>query len=458
MPRLSVIACLAVGAAGATCKPGYKLKKTLKGLTCDTGDATNAAACNTNCCEPDDKTCGGLNVACTTGYRAKDVAGATQAQKDAWANLAATSATAQQICCSTQATCASGGYTCPAGERRIAGASATCTNDVASCAKTVGCCEKDPNTCNGVKVSGVLFDPATGCTGTFKAPTKGDGWKATQATAATAKQACCATEILCSTTAAYSCPAGYKKKDSDKLATSKCTGDVKSCGAAGSNCCEQDKFKCGGHTVTCSGNTYTDGSLADKVFSGDSGDKNVACCSPKATCAASVCPGGSKKKANSDNIVCAGDTTTCPASCCEADTNTCGGQTGLACAVGFYDESMVFGNKPKYTQAEQDAWKSKATTAKTKNTDCCTKKAECAANTVALGETTTPAAVASTTPAAPARLFSEHKEAVKSSSSSVPNMVYLAVGGFIGMAALHIYDRRHTSTRFVAVAQMEGEE
>jgi len=459
-----------VGAAGASCKAGYKPKKVLKGLTCDTANASSAADCNTNCCEADEKTCGGVNPTCGVGNY-KLTSKATDAEKDAWAGIATTKGTAQTTCCTTKAKCSSSAYTCPPGEVKATAALALatdCMDDAASCAKSPMCCVADRITCAGVN-AGNPYD-TTSCTGAgYKKPVKLDeGWSAIKlpagANAQTQKDSCCAQAVTCASTL-YSCPAGYKKNKQAGVSTQECpTASPTSCAekttgwAVGDKkCCIPDPDTCAAQSLSCVGNSYADSALDHMQATNANKDQN--CCSPKATCKVATCPAGQKKKANSDKVVCTTDAASCAATCCEDDATTCGGlgaTTGITCAAGFYDESKIF-KSSKYTKAQQNAWKSKAATEKTKNTVCCTKKAECSAFSTALAATTTPAAaaaVATTTPAAPARLFSDHKAAVQSSQSSA-SLVWFAMGGFIGMSVLHFAQKSRQSSRFVAIASEE---
>jgi len=460
MPRLAAFATLAVGAAGAACKPGYKAKKVLTGLTCDTNDSTSAKFCNTNCCEPDDKTCGGLAVACTNGY--KYASDATQAEKDAWAATAATAKTAQEMCCTKKATCGSGAYTCPAGKKQGNTPNAVCASDPASCANSASCCIADVLTCGG---SGYTATAAQ-CAAPLAVPADKttDAWKGEKFATGKEKENCCASQVTCASNA-YSCPAGSKKNTKD-VKTQVCpSSDPASCAdetdvkwtigtppalvAAADRCCIKEGKTCGGLStpIACIGNTFKDAALNNQPAT--SANSAQACCSTKATCAQAACPAGQKMKANVAASFCNTDAASCATTCCENDAATCGGlkaTSGLSCPVGTYDESTKFA-AAKYTKAQINAWKSKAATAATAVKVCCTKLAACAAPAVA-GATTTPVAVITTTPVAPARLFSDHKAAVASSEQSSPNMIWFAVGGFIGMSVLFVAQKLRPRSRF----------
>jgi len=448
MMRFAMIAGLATGAAGVQCSAGYKLKKTLTGLTCDTADASSAKDCNTNCCEADTKTCGGLTPTCASGYYTV-AAKATQKEKDAYASIAADTKTMNSACCTRKATCGSGAFTCPAGQMLDTGKLGNdCTDDAASCPAT--CCKADPSTCGG---SGNT--PAGSC-GSFSAPdATQDTWKATKIINSNFASSCCGVKSVCGSKL-YQCPAGKKRKTGDAVKHLKCGGIHPSTCATSSNCCETDDTVCAGITgYTCTVGRYQDSGLdTQKVPGKDLNERKAnapeACCSPKATCDAYTCPVGGKKKANIGAALCNKDATkaSCETTCCEADAATCGGQkvkSGLSCAVGFYDESSTWTSKT--TQATKDAWSAKKTTDATKDKDCCTAKAECSAGVA--GVTTTPAATV--TPAAAVRLFREHKAAVQASSS---NLVWLAAGSFIGMTVMFVAQRLRSGRR--SYTSMQG--
>merc|ERR1712070_963660 len=82
-----------------------------------------------------------------------------------------------------------------------------------------------------------------------------------------------------------------------------------------------------------------------------------------------------------------------------------------------------------YTKARKDAWNNKPANETTKNDACCTKQAACS-NT----STTTPAPAVATTTPKPALKYSAHQVAIQKENHPAMNMVWLAVGGFIGMA------------------------
>merc|ERR1711957_802751 len=113
------------------------------------------------------------------------------------------------------------------------------------------------------------------------------------------------------------------------------------------------------------------------------GWKNVplasGCCTAKATCAVAKCPSGYKKKVKVDGLSCASNAASCAVgnTCCEKNTASCGGLTGVACAYGSYDVSTTWSATTK--QVAKDAWNNKAATDATKNTACCTEKAQCTA-------------------------------------------------------------------------------
>jgi len=452
MMRTVVIASSIAGAVAATeCSAGYKVKKTLKGLTCDSAKV-DGTSCNTNCCEKDDKTCGGLSATCNAGFYTV-ASDATQAQKDTWANTAATAATSKNVCCTPQVKCSSRAYTCPAGYTYDStNAGDSCPDNAASCIKVpTTCCKPDTTKCGGNAAAG-----SQACTDAaapwFMLPDKtSDSWKDTTIVATNpaspqadeVKNSCCGVKLTCSM---YKCPAGKKQQANTNGATL-CTGLTTS--TCETSCCQADAAKttCGTEKSppACPVDQFRDSSLNDKLV----GKSSVAnCCSAKATCATKRCPAGGKPKKSALKNFCAGGASTCKtADCCEFDTKTCGGQTGIVCAKGFYLESTMFVAE-KYTQAQQDAWNAKPTTDKTKNKDCCTAQAVCSAEVA--GVTTTPAAAAATTTPAAARLFSEHKAATRKGKHE-DNGVFVAIGAMAGMSVLFVASKMRQSSRYTQI-------
>jgi len=143
---------------------------------------------------------------------------------------------------------------------------------------------------------------------------------------------------------------------------------------------------------------------------------------------------GYKMKKDVAKTSCTGDHTSClpPATeCCEKNVQTCGGLSGITCGYGTFDASSTFTDKTP--QKVADAWKNTLANETNKNTNCCSPAAACSSQ---IG-TTTPAPAVTTTPAAPARLYSQHKIAVGHDQSG-SNMVWLGVGGVMGMAVLMV--------------------
>merc|ERR1719453_1682908 len=98
------------------CSPGYKHKKVLTNLKCKSSAGTaklqGADNCNTNCCDADLKTCGGLAVSggiTCTGSKYQGGASGTQASKDAWAAIATTAANAATDCTGDDKSCITSG-------------------------------------------------------------------------------------------------------------------------------------------------------------------------------------------------------------------------------------------------------------------------------------------------------------------------------------------------------------
>merc|ERR1712159_107551 len=163
-----------------------------------------------------------------------------------------------------------------------------------------------------------------------------------------------------------------------------------------------------------------------------------ACCKTKPTCAQATCAAGTKMKTGVEKTSCASDAASCQADCCEANPQVCGGLTGISCPYGFFLESAYWdttnADKSKQTpQATMDAWKAKVGTETNKNTNCCTPRMDCARGT------TTPAPVAATTTPAPALKYSQHKIATqREGNHPAMNIVWLAVGGVMGVAVLAV--------------------
>jgi len=186
--------------------------------------------------------------------------------------------------------------------------------------------------------------------------------------------------------------------------------------------------------VACTGNCAKDpAAAADSTY-------KATCCSGVATCAAATCKAGEKKKAGVEKLACTGNAKSCT-DCCELDAQKCGGQTGISCPYGTYDESTMWTKDTK--DAVKDAWKNKAGNSTTKNTACCTERNACTA------WTTTPApGVVTTTPAAPALKYSQHKVATMQRSSG-SNMVWLGAGAVVGMGVLMAVQGFRSKTQVV---------
>jgi len=440
---------MAVPALAQQCAPGYKPKENAANEFCNDASDT-AASCNAHCCTKDTTTCGGL-----AADGSKCDSDQYHGFSDAWKSVPSTKKTFATDCCNPKVTCSNSGFTCPAGTKRKSGVANTqCPGDAASCAIGNLCCKNDATTCGGYNAN----TPATVCftSGTAAQSPKfpalvtdailsDDGWKAIKigtagATPAARYQASCCVQKTECTSKGYSCPAGQRKKSTltgvfcqGKNSDSKDIYD--SCASA---CCEADT---GASTKTCSTNSIA--CPANQYYPGaapfnDNSWKNkyaiqstltASCCTAKATCADVTCPAGSKMKAHVAQLSCPGDKDSCATSgpCCEPDTATCGGQVGILCGYGTFNEATTW--TAKTTKTVKDAWKSKPATVASKNTACCTGQSTCGT-----GVTTTPAAVATVTPAAPARLFAKHQAAVKAAEAS--HMVWLGVGALAGMAVL----------------------
>lgn len=461
MQRSIIIALLfgsPLGAVGNECAAGTKHKAKLTGLTCNT-DRTDAASCG-ECCETNAKTCGGLNVACDGNhYQYATSAATTEAAKvikDAWLATVATEETKSTVCCTKKATCGGRGFTCPAGYIYDALSKAkSCPSDVASCGKSAApCCKFDVDKCGTDKLKDTAKTATS--TETCTTGTKGtdDGWKNTKIdygvtgtpstldAKAAFQKSCCFSKPTCASKL-YTCPAGKKKTTVAADLIKSCTGlDASTCAAGvAPACCVKDDSSCAGVTaVTCTNSMYF-----DTKSSGNAKASAENCCTAKATCASAKCPAGYMMKAKVEKTTCSTDAASCTKDqaaidvCCQKNPNTCGGLSNIACPTGFFNENSGVDSwkhikDATKRQAAKDAWANKNATDATKNTACCTPKAAC----VHYVGTSTPAATpATTTPAAPALKFSEHKVAIQASERPVgTNMLWLAVGGFIGMGVL----------------------
>merc|ERR1719440_2763430 len=98
-------------------------------------DATeDAVNCNSECCEKDTATCGGLDAT-------KAIVCPFDQYKDtsnvAWKKIAATEKTKVKKCCQAKAKCASAIYKPPPGKKKNAANGAVqCMSNAASCAET----------------------------------------------------------------------------------------------------------------------------------------------------------------------------------------------------------------------------------------------------------------------------------------------------------------------------------
>jgi len=420
---VAVLAHLSVGAlAVSECPAGQKLKKDLKNLFC-TSSTEDAASCGGHCCEDDELTCGGL-AARTKNPKACKF-GSYGDNNDAWKSKVTTEKNFHGDCCKPVATCANTLFECPAGQKRstaVGTASIKCPGGPSSCASVAQCCTKASLTCGGITDADLNGGGTLSCTGkTVKG--SDDAWKEislpASPTLAVYQSNCCGAVASCST---MKCSAGKKLKST--AATLQCTGTVCTKAADEANCCDPDGSVCAGTTPSCTASQY----YPSKRIEWQTRDQSK-CCTAKATCAAAKCKAGYRMKKNVEMLSCTGDHLSCAEGniCCELDTTTCGGQVGISCPYGTYDESTAW---PKdTTEATKDAWKNKAATAATKHTSCCTPLAACSS-----GVTTTPAPAVTATPNAPARRYSEHKVAVSKKDSSNP--LLLVVGAFAGMATL----------------------
>jgi len=498
---VSVIVGSATGALGVTtqCSAGRVHKDDLSGLLC-MSNVNNAASCDSECCKNDANTCGGINakkaIQCEFDeYKAGD---------DAWAKTVATEKNAKTVCCAKKATCAEA--TCPAGyEANVDAAGQHCTSDAKGCADSkegkpisansakAKCCKITKLTCFGQYLSTGTVVANQKCKVGYGNSVAGstkledDTWAKTPITGkADFPNKCCTALPKCSDKAKYTCPAGKKvttvPADLAKTCTNskgKDTMDFKDCGRDDTKtpketpsknaCCVADAATCyglssvlnppavAGQNVACTTgylpkNRYEvkpGGSMKQKKFDTD-------CCVPKATCKDAKCPAGYKAKQGVGAIPCAGDADSCVKDaagtvllgCCQVDAATCGGQTDMNCAYGFFNEQTMWNADTK--QTVMDAWNAKPGNATNKNTNCCTARAICDVTA-----TTTP--LPTFTPAAPALKYSVHKDLKAKQESS--KMMWLAGGAIAGMSIMMLVQRmRSTPARRVQRDVQEAEE
>lgn len=134
------------------------------------------------------------------------------------------------------------------------------------------------------------------------------------------------------------CDAGYKHKaDLASLHCSTSKADAASCS---STCCDVDKKKCGGLSITCPSDKYHESTDAWKNTAATEKTKLTACCTEKATCGSSsyMCAVGKKKKftvfTNAQEKAwyatkCPGGAKSCSEVCCVDDDTKCGGNSDV---------------------------------------------------------------------------------------------------------------------------------
>jgi len=167
---------------------------------------------------------------------------------------------------------------------------------------------------------------------------------------------------------AGSCSAGWKLKGD--LTGLKCANAMASA-AACTNCCEKDKTKCGGNSVTCASGKYLDATKTGMAGGADDAARLIACCTDQATCAVATCAAGMKAKVSAKATKCPSTAASCvQATCCETDTTKCG-MAGIDCASGKYQDAT----KADMAGVNDAAGK----------IACCTAKSTCAGATCAAG-------------------------------------------------------------------------
>lgn len=447
--RATVLALLFQGALGNECAAGYKHKKDLTGLQC-IGATTTAAGCNSQCCELDKNTCGGLDatkaIACPWGTY--------KANTDAWKKTPATEKTQVEKCCATKPLCENSGFACPAGQKKKASELGRCPGGFDTCLGSV-CCEPDTKTCQGTNPAGTCDSGKAKWNAQSKAGTPlTNGWKktATDGTEADFKAKCCTAAATCDKA---TCPAGNKKIGTP--AGTKCTdkdgnpsADEADCSRKTTPCCEANPLTCGGakagKVLKCSVGTKTEsgsGSSWDAITVAAAGDQakyESACCKTKPTCAQATCAAGTKMKKEVAKTSCTSDLASCQDDCCESDDQKCGGVTGIACPYGFFNEADTWNSKTP--AATKDEWKNKAGNETNKNTNCCTARMEC------FYGTTTPVPVVVTTTPAAALKYSVHKAAIQEGTQPQGgNVAYLGAGAVLGMGVLMVVQRLRSGSQ-----------
>jgi len=163
------------------------------------------------------------------------------------------------------------------------------------------------------------------------------------------------------------------------LAGKSCSGALSATNCQ-AECCEVDKLKCAGVTVTCDTDKYSmktaaAGNIGNKATT--TATAKADCCVLKKTCKdLTTCKtAGYKKDTTKDATKCPNDAVSCDSAtfttCCIKDDTKCGGQAAsIACAT-----------PDKYIPQGDATWAAKSTTAATAPTDCCMAKATCAAAT-----------------------------------------------------------------------------
>jgi len=246
-----------------------------------------------------------------------------------------------------------------------------CGSSSMACSATDGCdcdtcCEAKPHTCaNPVSIhtSGTVSS-ANGC----DAAQYIDEAKAAVAVKvdhSDFKANCCTAKKTCDIT----CSAGHK--DIAAKATTKCAGGT----CSEQECCETDPLTCLGAisgaigaSTYCDATQYFDGAKAATAVKADFTDFKANCCAAQKVCD-TTCPAGHKDKTSKATIKCAG--AECGASeCCDPDATKCAAfsaASGKGCdATTEYKDEAKNGNVVKTDSSDY-------------KTQCCSKKATCAA-------------------------------------------------------------------------------
>lgn len=451
---------VATGALGNECSAGYKHKSDLTMRKC-ASIYHDALSCNSECCEKDESTCGGLSAPTCSWKNFADV------DSDAWKRISATEANKDKNCCAPKATCGSGAYSCPAGYDKKS-PDTLCAGGPETCKENAICCVPNPKKCVSLTKATAGTPPADKYFPDATAKNViADAWQNIEF--GTDKTKCYKPKGTCSS--GFACPVGTMKvatttntlkawADITKTpkSTDKCASDPATCVK---QCCIPDVQTCGGlgmkdtanyatdyaTALACPGDTYvpvigTSPKFEDRdldfaewakrpIAKGASAAaKQKECCLPRPKCGSHACPAGKKMKPGMALQTCARKET-CTADCCMDDDQKCGGLTGITCPYGFFYEPDGWDHRgvKATVQGIMDAWRNKPGNVTNKNVNCCTERAACSR-----------AAIFTSTPVAPALKFSalngDVTKKIKKEEKRAGTAVWVGAGAFVGFVIL----------------------